>query len=70
MITLSKQREVENMKNLFINILFFGSIILLLWLGWCFFNYQSRGLKNFKGYTIEEHQQYYYNYISNYPENF
>lgn len=57
------------MKNLFINILFFGSIILFLWLGWCFSDYQSRELKNFKGYTIEECQQHYYNYISDYQKN-
>ncbi len=58
------------MKDLFINILFFGSIILLLWGGHCFFKHQSEGLKNFKGYTSTECQQHYYNYISDYPEIF
>ena len=57
-------------KDRIIDILFFGTIILIFWGGFKFSEYQMKGLKNFDGFTIEQCQQYYYNYVSNYPENF
>jgi len=53
------------MKKFIIIILFFGIIVLLGWGMFTFSNYQMRGLKQFKGYTIEECQQYYNNFTVN-----
>ncbi len=58
------------MKNLLINILFFGTIALIAGGIFSFSEYQMRGAENFKGYTSEECQQYYSEYNSEYPEDF
>ena len=58
------------MKNFFINILFFGTIILLLILSHRFTEYQNRNFDTFEGYSQQECYNYYMNYKSNYPENF
>jgi hypothetical protein len=65
-----RERGEKRMKDLLINVLFLGSIALIFWGVFSFSEYQMRGSENFKGYTIEECQQYYSEYNSEYPENF